>query len=424
MTTFETEIYQNEYLPARGSDVSAIVSITSAGGDGHPVAPPEVAEIVIVDTSGSMSTGNKLKAARTATAAAIDCIRDGVAFAVIAGTEVARLAYPPQQGLAIASPQTRLQAQTAAQKLRADGGTAMGSWLTLAAELFATVQGRTCHAILLTDGNNEHETREQLESVLAACEGRFQCDCRGVGTDWEVSELRLIATALLGGVDILAVPDEMEAAFRAMMQEAMGKSTSEVSLRVWTPQSAQVAFLRQVSPSVAELTDRAAPVNALTADYPTGTWGEETREYHLSISVPPRELGDEMLAARVSLIEGDDVVGQGLVKAIWTDDEQLSTRINREVAHYTGQAELADCIQDGLEARRAGDEATATSKLGRAVQLASESGNDATMKLLVGVIEVDDAATGTVRLRRSVSDLDEMVLETRSTKTVRASVSQ
>jgi hypothetical protein len=93
--------------------------------------------------------------------------------------------------------------------------------------------------------------------------------------------------------------------------------------------------------------------------------------------------------------------------------------MNPEVAHYTGQAELAGAIQEGLEARRAGDEATATVKLGRAVKLAAEGGNDATLKLLGRVVEVDDPATGTVRLRRQVDDLDEMSLDTRSTKTVR-----
>jgi hypothetical protein len=130
-------------------------------------------------------------------------------------------------------------------------------------------------------------------------------------------------------------------------------------------------------------------------------------------------LGDEMLAGRISLVEGDEVLSQGLVKAIWTDDQALSTRINREVAHYTGQAELAESIQDGLEARKAGDEATATFKLGRAVQLAAESGNDGTLKLLAGVVEIEDPNTGTVRLRQKVADADEMALDTRSTKTVR-----
>jgi hypothetical protein len=177
--------------------------------------------------------------------------------------------------------------------------------------------------------------------------------------------------------------------------------------------------VRQVAPRIDELTDRAVEVNALTTDYPTGTWGEESRDYHVCVKVQPRNLGDEMLAGRVSLVEDDEVLSQGLIKAIWTDDQQLSTRINREVAHYTGQAELAACIQDGLEARKAGDVAAATFKLGRAVQLASESANEGTMKLLEAVVDVDDAATGTVRLRREVEAADEMALDTRSTKTVR-----
>jgi hypothetical protein len=97
----------------------------------------------------------------------------------------------------------------------------------------------------------------------------------------------------------------------------------------------------------------------------------------------------------------------------------LSTRINSNVAHYTGQAELAQVIQDGLEARKQGDEELATAKLGRAVKLAQDSGNDDTAKLLAKVVDVVDAATGTVRLKRKVDDADEMALDTRSTKTVR-----
>jgi hypothetical protein len=41
------------------------------------------------------------------------------------------------------------------------------------------------------------------------------------------------------------------------------------------------------------------------------------------------------------------------------------------------------------------------------------------MKLLRAVVEVDDPATGTVRLRGEVSIVDEMSLDTRSTSTVR-----
>ena len=41
------------------------------------------------------------------------------------------------------------------------------------------------------------------------------------------------------------------------------------------------------------------------------------------------------------------------------------------------------------------------------------------MKLLQKVVEVDDPATGTVRLKRGVAAVDEMALDTRSTRTVR-----
>jgi len=419
MSTFTTECYQNEYLPLGGSEVNAIVTVTSDGAAGETIQP-EAAEIVIVDTSGSMGAPRrKLEAAREATSVAIDCIRDGAAFGVIAGTEVARAVYPTDGTLVPASARTRAEAKKALRRLTAQGGTAIGSWLTLAGTLFATMPGRSCHAILLTDGENQHESDEHLDGVLAELEGQFQCDCRGVGTDWRVSELRRISSALLGSVDIIAKPEDMAEDFRALMQTAMGKATGDVALRLWTPQGASVAFVRQVAPVIVDLTGRAVQVNPQTADYPTATWGSESRDYHVCINVPPGAVGDEMLAGRVSLVEGDETRAQALVKAMWTDDQQLSTRINREVAHYTGQAELAECIQEGLEARKEGDLATATFKLGRAVKLASESGNDGTMKLLQAVVDVDDAATGTIRLRQDVATVDEMSLDTRSTITVR-----
>jgi von Willebrand factor type A C-terminal domain/von Willebrand factor type A domain len=419
MSTFTVEAYQNEYLPLGGSEVNAIVTVTSEAST-NATDQPDAAEIVIVDTSGSMDwPSRKIKAAREATGVAIDCIRDGVLFAVIAGTDDADVAYPSGGRLAVASEKTRAEAKKAASRLKAGGGTAMGKWLKLAAALFAGAPGRTCHAILLTDGQNQHETEQQLTQILENVRGRFQCDCRGVGTDWEVSELRRIASALLGTVDIIPDPEGMAEDFRTMMQAAMGKATGNVSLRLWTPQGATVAFIRQVAPTIEDLTDRAVAVNALTADYPTATWGSEARDYHICIDVPARDPGEEMLAGRVTLIEGDEVLGQALLRAIWTDEEQLSTRINREVAHYTGQAELADCIHEGLEARKQGDPATATFKLGRAVQLAATSGNDGTLKLLEAVVDVQDAATGTVRLRCDVAVVDEMSLDTRSTATVR-----
>jgi hypothetical protein len=100
MSRFVAEVFANEYLPEGASEVNAIVTVT-AGGDDPAVSDGAVAgvgmgsgapaaEIVIIDTSGSMADPrSKLNAAQQATAAAVECIRDGVLFAVVAGSHVA-----------------------------------------------------------------------------------------------------------------------------------------------------------------------------------------------------------------------------------------------------------------------------------------------------------------------------------------------
>ncbi|MFF3511158.1 VWA domain-containing protein [Streptomyces sp. NPDC002573] len=435
---FSVDVYQNEYLPEGGREVNAIVTVSATGGGtaaGTVGAPhphtaagqgPSAAVAIMVDCSGSMDyPPTKMRNARDATAAAIDTLRDGVHFAVIGGTHVAKEVYPGGGRLAVAGATTRDQAKQALRKLGAGGGTAIGTWLRLADRLLSSADVSIRHGILLTDGRNEHESPEDLRAALDACAGRFTCDARGVGTDWEVKEVTGIASALLGTADIVADPAGLAADFTGMMETAMGKEVADVSLRLWTPVGTEIKFVKQVAPTVEDLTDRRTEAGPRAGDYPTGSWGDESRDYHVCVQVPAANIGQEMLAARVSLViprsdgTAESLGAQGLVRAVWTDDMTASTSINAQVAHYTGQAELAQVIQQGIDLRKAGDFDGATAKLGRAVQLASASGNADTAKLLAKVVDVVDAATGTVRLKTKVTEADEMTLETRSTKTVR-----
>ncbi len=435
---FTVDIDQNPYLPVGGRDVSAIVTVTASadgpagqapgGAEGAP-ASSAGAEIIIIDCSGSMDfPPAKLAEARAATAAAVDVIRDGTYFAIVAGTNIAWPVYPPDGTMAVADERTRAAAKSALRLLRANGGTAIGQWLRLAGQIFQTSPASLRHAILLTDGKNQHETPEQLAEAVSASEGKFRCDCRGVGTDWVVDELRKISTALLGTVDIVVDPAHLAADFEALAREAMSKQLPDVVLRVWTPQQATLKFVKQVAPAINDLTGRRLAAGAQAGDYPTGAWAPgESRDYHVSVSVNPADPGQEMLAARVSLVATSpqdpsapgEVLGQGLVRVTWTADEALSTRINARVAGYTGQAELAAAVADGLDANKRGDEEIATARLGRAVALAHAAGNEEMARLLANVVDVVDEAAGTVRLKKKVDPAAEMALDTRSTKTVR-----
>jgi len=416
--SFSLRTYQNEYLPQGATEIHAVIKVTSSGGPA--AAPPsQKAVVLVVDTSGSMS-GRKIRCAQQAAAAAIARIPDGTLFALVAGNHQARCVYPTTDELVVASHQTRADGARATQRLRAGNGTVISTWIDKARRLLAPHRDAVRLAYLVTDGQNVGEEPEQLDAAVARAAGTFQCDTRGVGDDWAVSELRRISTALLGEVDIIKSAEEMKSDFTAFLDRAIGRNIADVRVRAWVPPDARVRFLRQIHPTVDDLGPGAPTSGSQTVEYPTGAWaGDETREYHLCVEVPPGEVGAGGKAAcRLGVLVGGGTAAEGLVRVVWTDDEALSTRINRDVARCTGQAELAAMIQEGLHARECGDTATATLKLERAVELATSTGNDATLKLLRNVVD-DDAGSGTVRLKRDVPRMAVMELDTRSTRTVR-----
>ena len=423
MAIFTSMVYQNEFLARGNTDVNAIVRIdcSEAGVAGQSGAG-DVGEIIIVDTSASMGLVN-MQAAKDAAMVAVDTILDGTYFAIIAGNHRAYLAFPrvtSGPGMVRMDASTRAAAKQAIAAFRSDGGTAMGSWLLLARSLFRSIPSLAGkHAILLTDGENHNESVVQLDAAIRQCLGEFQADCRGIGVEWQVSEIRKIATSLLGTVDVIPGPGDLPRIFQELIRRSMSRGVPDAQLRVWIPQGAQILFVRQVSPTVEDLTTRGSGVAPLTMGYPTGAWGDESRDYHIAVRLPAKEIGTEQLGARIQLATGASVLTQGLVKAKWSSDATLTARISPEVAHYTGQTELAAAIQEGLAARAAGDDRTATSKLGRAVQLAQETGNAEATTKLGKVVDIADAVTGTVRLKKNIDKADEMALDTASTRTTR-----
>ncbi|MGP0031701.1 MAG: VWA domain-containing protein [Acidimicrobiales bacterium] len=420
MPEFRIEAFQNEFLPDGARVMNAVVTVTAEGtANGAGAAGPAAdrAEVIVLDTSGSMD-GKKLREAKAATAAAIDCLPDGVRFAIVQGNHQADLVYPTSARLAVSSPTARDAAKRSTKKLAAGGGTAFGTWIRLTAQLLDDEPGLR-HAILLTDGKNESEAPGGLEDALVQAEGVFQCDCRGVGSDWQVADLRQIATALLGTYDIVADASGLSADFAAMMHDALSKEVAEVTLRVWAPQGAAVELVKQMAPVMIDLAPLRAEAGPLVVDYATGSWGDESRDYYVSVRVPPGQVGDEMLAARLTLLVGGEPAGQALIRAVWTDDTAKSTQINGRVAEAMGEKELADAIQGGVDALRDGDTDTATSRFGLARRLAAGTGNDDALARLDAVVVEADPLTGRVRLKGTVDDMDVMILEAKSTRTVR-----
>jgi hypothetical protein len=418
---FTIEAFQNPYL-APGSDrVDAIVCVTASGA-AAPSARPLLLGFVI-DNSGSMH-GPRIEAVRRAVETAIRLLDERAGFFVVAFNGYARVVVPPAR----ANEDAKRRALAALHDVVANDGTAMSTGLAAARSLFARSPEAIGQCIFLTDGRNESESASEVELELRRCAGLFTCDCWGVGTSWQVGEVQEIARGLLGKASLIPEPAGIEAAFQDAVGKAQSKSMKNVRFRVWTPASAEVISFKQVSPTIEDFTARANQVSPQMREYDTGSWGPgESRDYQVALRVRAGGVGDQMLAARPSLVfvgpDGAEVevrAPAARVLASWTADETLSSRLDSTVAHYNGQDELAAAIQQGLEARERGNEAAATTLLGRAVQLAHESGNTDMTTRLKKVVDVVDPSAGTVLLKKSVSKVATMDLELESTTTRRA----
>ncbi|MEU6173009.1 hypothetical protein ABZ832_13925 [Streptantibioticus parmotrematis] len=203
------------------------------------------------------------------------------------------------------------------------------------------------------------------------------------GTPRFTAEVQRYAYVPEGGGDVHAVVtvtsrDDEGGTVRTGDAGVRGDELGGFVVRLWTPRGARVRWLRQVAPVADDLTGRREETGPRTGDYPVGRWDRRARAYDLQVRVPPAGAGQEMLAARLSLLrpspgpdEPPQVLCQALVRAVWAGTPAEADRTAKLLATVDGR----------------GDE-------GR-------------------------AADGTVRLRREVADTGRPAPQTRSVVTVR-----
>jgi hypothetical protein len=408
-TDFKLELSHVKYMSTSDQVMNAILNVTASGGK----VPAEAAEVLLVDCSESMGwVPTKIAAAKRATAAAIDALRDGVWFAVVEGTEDARVVYPAHPALIRAGKRTRAEAKMVTSKLFAGGRTAMSTWLSLAKRLLDAHPNAVRHAILLTDGMNEAEPAERLTEVLNECEGHFVCDARGIGDDWDPAELSRIAEVLRGTADAVVTDAELPLDFERMIQAAMRKTVQELSLRITIMPFAELRFVKQVHPAEVDLTDRCVEAGHNVLELSTGSWGQEYREYHvcLEANLAGKKMETDIQLARVSVVEfASGVRTESEPVSIFgcvTDLAELSSQLDPKVERYTVRHELGQAVRAGWDAFEADDRETAAEKWGLAVKLATELRNQTVLKTLWPLVDIEDATEGRVRVKDHIRPRD------------------
>jgi von Willebrand factor type A domain len=408
--TFTLRVDHNPNLALGQQRLHAIVQVKATEHDLYAAdEPPQAAEVIIIDTSKSM-TGSRIEEARRAASAAVDVVRDGTYFAVITGHTSAGLVYPSTLGMVAATAQNRAMAKHAIAGVTAGGTTNMSTWLGFADTLLTNCPATIKHAIMLTDGHST-DGEGALGIALKACEGHFVCDCRGVGDGWRDDELRQIARALLGTWAPVAAPEQLADDFQAALTVSMAKRIPGVLLRIRLYGQTKITYFAQVMPTIEDLTGKGVAVDEGQAiEFPLGHWGAQVRDYHLRLETSQRDLRIETSAlARAARLEvmlplsghgdGDsEVATSASIGVRWTTDITLASSIHPRVAGYTGQEDLASAVDAGLEAWRNG-RPDAEEKIGRAVQLAYQVRHADLMERFSAIAELVDPGAGVIRLR-------------------------
>ncbi|WP_457032020.1 serine/threonine-protein kinase [Kitasatospora sp. P5_F3] len=358
-------VNQNEFLPPDATEVNAIVTVSGSAARPEDLAAAAPRSLVFLLGLSSGLPAADFRAVGQGVADAVDGLDEGVAFAVVAGSEYARMLYPDTMRLVRANAVTKAEARAALTRLEPVGSAALGRWIRLADRLFTAHADTVRTAILLTDLEATAETPDDLAAALASSVGRFSCHARGIGNDWSVSQIRSVTSALSGTLGIVAAPaaPTAEASLARELASVIDATrrpyARNLALRITVPTGARVRFLKQVAPAVEDLTDRGQPVGPGALEYAVDVPGNGSREYHVLIEVPAGRPGDELQAAELAVVllppAGDGrTLARAPVRAVWTDDLAESTRISPRTAHYTGQAELARSIAEGLAAHRRG----------------------------------------------------------------------
>jgi hypothetical protein len=403
--------------------VEVVMTVTADGAESGGKSSAKKAVVLVLDDSGSTNEPadsnqrrgpSRLDVAKPAMTEAINALDEDCLFGVIAFNSTARVV----SSMVLATPSNKRRAIEAVQNITPGGGTSMARALMGVLHEVNRLEDYIKYVLFVTDGENGDDDRD-MENALKECEGKFQCSCWGIGTDWKGKDLTKIADRLLGRAEAAPEISKLKDYFVKTLGEIMSKGSADIKLRVQGPKSSILKSAKQVDPTIVELTGLIKSFDDKQKDIPLGAWGNETRKYLVEFDLEPQPDGGQMMVCMPKIANGDEVTSFDRIVVQWSSNENLTALMDPEVAHYTGQGELAKAIKDGLEAKKNMDFEQATVLLGRAVQIAAQTGNEGATVLLKRVVDIDNAEQGTIRVKRTVDKAADLELEMGGTITVR-----
>jgi hypothetical protein len=405
---FKLRTNQISILEPGKTRMTAVVEIANTSNVAAGGGTTKKRALLIGDNSGSME--RRIQALRDAMCAWVNGLDDGTEFAVLTGSAGVRQVYPAygagRPRVAVATEQTRREAILAIARIEKDGDTIMSAWVNELAAIAGTGSGYICHALFLTDGENNKDDYANLQTSVRKARGSFVCDARIIGDGASVNFMRNeVATPLLGQCEVIVAPKDMAANFRELVRQVMGKASNDVELVIQCPfPTTRVALVTETQPAKLDLTGTLDPSdpNKRTWVFRTAPWTPgESRRYRVVVEAAPlpnmdaqkgaeflkklTEEGRELPQAAIPTVRWNEngttqsAAGE-TIKMIFTGNAEKTSlwmAQNRDgvmtVAAETGQVELVEARQELAEARRNGNEDDVTRAAKKVMAVAEDT---------------------------------------------------
>ena len=423
------ENFLNDKLAPGASKATAFLRVTASDlGSIIKVTPTGKCYNLLIDVSRSMDEKcrnregkpirtQKIDMAKKAAKAFINTLDENSKFCIIIFADYVQTLVE----MTTATLNNKQYAYKLIDKLEADGGTKMSLALNEVLAQIEKLDGYISFCELVTDGENFEDDNDALKKVLKKCEGKFICNCWGLGTKYDTSQLKKISDALLGKTDAVVEPEKLEDYFRESLAEAQAVGIADAYLRLEFPQSTKIVRVEQSYP---EKVDR-LPMTIkkdLCYDVPLGALSDGNRDFLLAFDVEPLPVGKRRMALRPSVVYSDGdkeiiIPGPPIVVS-WSNNRSETSRIDPKVATAEGLGEVATLIEQAMEAQKTGNTARTEKLLGTAREEAEKLGHNGTVKL-IDTIGTYDKGKGTVRLKAGNTEAAQRELEARGSRTMK-----
>jgi uncharacterized protein YegL len=386
---FTMNSHYNPYLGAGHNSLRLILSLSSTAPT-QISSEPHFALAIVLDNSTSM-IGAKIQAAREGAARIVQLLDTAIIFMIVSFCSTARVIYGPTTS----TEAHKQQALQEIQRIGTTGGTCMSTALHTVIKACKPYQQQARTMLFLTDGQNTEEQRLLHKAVNLCAQDLISIHAWGIGADWDAAELRYMAEMTHGSADIIPTLDTLETASMHTFQQIRRTTFTCVRLQLWTPAEVAIKRIQRVFPTIVPLSSRPDGANQRQQVVSLGSFAaDEQYDYLIELTLPIHEPGQRFIILRPSIRYSNTIASEQEVRAPrenwvaveWTTSTALAARIDSYVAHYTNEHELAERIQQGIEALKQGHRQHAAELLLEALDTSLHVGNEQITALLNTIV--------------------------------------